>query len=725
MDGCLSRTNSSLSSSSADPENGGQHVRRRLTTPAKSASSFRRPLLFTHAQASQKSIANVRPDPSVVPPDSGKHAEIVALARMYDVVMEKIKTNRANHLNTKELEQLQDFILYQNEKVLQADKEPTDRGQFASEYTEVKRTYNDLLGRIEFDITHYRSGLAKLGWDAIAGWMAFALCFGPGTLTSAALQRVYPSMAALAVIMIGPTVWTVTERLVPMIRATSWINPHADATYPLFMKLQERRARDWVRSWRPGLAAKQKTYAWKNPGTGAMESLTAAQYRNKISICKAWLGKVWTDDLPYFWYTLSYGGRVSLLYRYATPAALGRPLSLPEIVLTMFLAGGLAGAATMVTMQQARRLAYKRANGDASKDGEVLVKSRDIWTAATITTQKDIALVKKKYLAVTDPREGVALNAYRACLEAELKKAERKSSRLASIGYELSPLLQKKRHTGDAKGEVAGKRIETASGWIGKHAALLPSVLFMHYVIVPYLEKGEQVPEHLLWIQYTLLIVGFMWRKEFEILGRVPSGWLYGMADLIQDCRGKADPDDIVTEIPVQSYKDEGHDGDIPNAGVNGTPRGMPSVSSPIKSSPENRFSLPASTSRLVSISSGTGNGDSDSDSDNDAPPDTAIDLRSIMSVASTSRNSRGGGDRSAHNRYAQRGDDNSGESSTSQSSAYDNGSFVHQQPQPGHSSTTEQSSASSSCSESASKSSDSKSSSPQSDSRHAPDSSE
>jgi hypothetical protein len=519
----------------------------------RSRDSSVRPLLFnTHAQAIQN-LPDKKPDPSTVPPNSAKYEEMVHLARMYDVTKEKIKAHTANHLPVGELKDLLNFILYQNEKLLQADRAPTDKGLFASHYAEVKRTHNDLLSRIEFDTTYYKTGVAKEVWDLAAGFMAFFLCFGSGTLTSAAYRQPWLTM------VITPTVWSLMERMAPMIRATSWRNPHADETIPKFMKLQERRARDWVRSWRPNLAKRQKTYPWTDPKTRESTNLTAAQYRKKIAIFSAWTGKVWTDDVVYLWYTFMYGSRVSLLYRYATPAFLATPQGFALSMFAMFAAGGTAGAATMFSMQQCRRLAYRHAQGDF-KGGEVLTRSRDIWTAASIATQKDSELVEAKVQArFKQAHEGNALKEYLRCLKDEEMRAQSKSSILSSIIYELSPLVQTRRRRDDTKGEVAGKRIEAVSGFIAKNIALLPFFLFAQLVTQPYVNRNEQVPEHLMWVQYLLLIVGFSFRKELEIVGRVLSGLTFGLKDVINDYRGLPDGEetgDVVTEMPREHFGD-------------------------------------------------------------------------------------------------------------------------------------------------------------------------
>jgi hypothetical protein len=516
-----------------------------------SRGDINRPNLFTaHAQAIG-TLPDKRPDPSVAPVNSAKRVEMGHLARMYDVTKEKIKAYTANHHRQppEELRILLNFILYQNEKLRQIDREPMGRGPFANEFAEVKRAYNDLLSRLEFDTSYYSTGCAKEGWDLLAGFMAFVLCFSPGTMMSVAYKNPW------LLLLIAPAVWTFGERLPPTVRATSWKNANADEIIPKFMKMQERRARDWVRSWRASLAKRQKVYPWTDPGAGQSRNLTAAQYLKKIEFFSAWIRKYWTDDLVYFWYTAMYGSRYTLLTHYTTPAFLATPQGFAVSMLTLFTAGGTAGALTMFSMQKCRRFAYEKAHG-TTNGGAILTRSRAVWTAATIATEKDIALLKKKAAKPKEAHESIGVAEYRKCLKDEKKRAVSKSSFLSSIAYEIRPLLQTKRRRDDAKGEVAGKRIETVSGFIAKNIALLPVVLFAEYVTQPYVEKSEQVPEHLMWIQYFLLIVGFSGRKEFEIVGRVLSGLLFGLRDVIRDCRGLPDDEEAV-EVTTQMPRDQ------------------------------------------------------------------------------------------------------------------------------------------------------------------------
>ena len=84
---------------------------------------------------------------------------------------------------------------------------------------EKKNTYGELL-QAEKDF--YRKSWKTQGWNLVAGGNGFLLCFGVGTVLSNAL-----GMPWLALV-ISPVIWSFTERLIPMIRATSWRNKHAD-----------------------------------------------------------------------------------------------------------------------------------------------------------------------------------------------------------------------------------------------------------------------------------------------------------------------------------------------------------------------------------------------------------------------------------------------------------------------------------------------------------------
>lgn len=128
----------------------------------------------------------------------------------------------------------------------------------------------------------------------LSGATAFLMCFGVGTLTSSALGEPVYGWA------ISTAMWALSERFIPMIRNTSWGNQHADKSYPLLGNLIQRAARDAVRN----LAGIKPRHANDNNQQPSLEDMDFSQ---------AWKGKMRTDDLPYYFYTLCYGLRYTII----------------------------------------------------------------------------------------------------------------------------------------------------------------------------------------------------------------------------------------------------------------------------------------------------------------------------------------------------------------------------------------------------------------------------
>jgi hypothetical protein len=84
---------------------------------------------------------------------------------------------------------------------------------------ERERRYLDLFQQ---ETDYRKTSWTTQGWNLVAGGNGFLLCFGIGTLTASALGKPW------AALVISPLLWSVTERFIPMIRATSWRNRHAD-----------------------------------------------------------------------------------------------------------------------------------------------------------------------------------------------------------------------------------------------------------------------------------------------------------------------------------------------------------------------------------------------------------------------------------------------------------------------------------------------------------------
>jgi hypothetical protein len=301
------------------------------------------------------------------------------------------------------------------------------------------------------------------------------------------------------------------------------------------MRVAARAVRDWLRQM---FGLNPKKYLVKG------EILTASQYRQTLSLFNAWKGKVATDDLPYFSYTFWYSVRSIVLNLCTTPAFLKTPVGVAVSLVSLGVAGTLAGASTSWIFQAARRHAYKKENPDTWRNGEIIVKSLNLWRA-----EKKLLEAKIKLLDAygnddvdTDTGESIAYSKKR--LEAEIYKAGMKSGRLTSIVYEISCLLQKKNASGENEwSEVAGNRIAFLCGLLGKAACLIPAILFNQLVAMKYTsaEHGLATGITVALFLNTLLIMGFSFRKELEFPWRYMLSLTSACVDVLNKSRGIED----------------------------------------------------------------------------------------------------------------------------------------------------------------------------------------
>lgn len=390
-----------------------------------------------------------------------------------------------------------------------------------------KKDKYQILLQAETDL--YRTSWKTQGWNLIAGANGFLLCFGVGTILSNAMGMPWIALA------ISPVLWTLTERLIPMIRATSWRNKHADVDYPHIMRVSARQIRDQVRQMF-GLNPKKYLIGGK--------VLTAAQYREILSLFDAWKGKVRTDDLPFFSYSFWYSVRTVILNLSTTPAFLKTPGGMAVSLLSLAVAGTFAGASTSLIAQACRRDAHKKENPATWRNGEFLVKSPDVWKA-----EKKLLNAKLKLLdayAATGPEVLTAANFdfSNIALGVEMLRAGMKSERLTSVVYEISRLAQKKSALGeDGFSDVAANRLDALCGLLGKATCLVPAILFNQLVAMKYtsaqigLPMGVSVAVAL----NIVLILGFSFRKELEFPWRYMIELVLAFVDTLNDACGETD----------------------------------------------------------------------------------------------------------------------------------------------------------------------------------------
>lgn len=346
----------------------------------------------------------------------------------------------------------------------------------------------------------------------LSGATAFLMCFGVGTLTSSALGEPVYGWA------ISTAMWALNERFIPMIRNTSWANQHAEKAYPLLGNLIQRAARDAVRN----LAGIKPRHANDNNQQPSLQDLDFRQ---------AWKGKMLTDDLPYYFYTLCYG------LRYTIIAGLNLPATSAASLVSLLAAGTLAGAFTAVTMQYTRRQQYQAApKADRFKE-QAITKTFEMWKQELELLETAVKLVR--VLGADRGAKDKATLKIQAChieekLNKAIEKANEKANCLGSLKFEFTALFGLKREQGDRRGEVAGKLSEFIAGLLAKGTVLGLSTGWNYGVTIKMLEATANVGGKIgiMWGQYTMLIFAFNWRKEAELAYRGLLGVGLGTVDI-------------------------------------------------------------------------------------------------------------------------------------------------------------------------------------------------
>lgn len=346
----------------------------------------------------------------------------------------------------------------------------------------------------------------------LSGATAFLMCFGVGTLTSSALGEPVYGWA------ISTAMWALSERFIPMIRNTSWGNQHADKSYPLLGNLIQRAARDAVRN----MAGIKPRHANDNNQQPSLKD---------IGCLRAWKGKTLTDDLPYYFYTLCYG------LRYTIIAGLNLPATSATSLVSLLAAGTLAGAFTAVTMQYTRRQQCQAAaKSDRFKD-QAITKTFAMWKQELEVLETAVKLAR-----ILSANRGVKNTAtskfYAYHLEERLKKAIEKANQkencLGSLKFEFTALFGLKRERGDRRGEVAGKLSEFIAGLLAKGTVLGLSTGWNYAVTMRMLAATANIGGKIgiMWCQNIILIFAFNWRKEAELAYRGLLGVGLGTVDI-------------------------------------------------------------------------------------------------------------------------------------------------------------------------------------------------
>jgi hypothetical protein len=475
-----------------------------------------------------KEVDKVNQGPRIYSANRARDMAEDRMDRIKEKLNRKLADNAANNLSSEALNKLKAYIAIQTEIRKALDDENSDLRLYPDELAAVKEANACLEKLINGDFDYYETGFSKAFLTLSAGAVSYLLTFCSGTLLANGLDMPWLSPIVISIC------WALCERFPPMIRATSWPNKHADVTYPEIMRLTERASRDWVRQ----LSGLHPKYFIRNG-----KRMTASEARATCSLLDAWLGKVLSDDLMSHTFTLCYIARNVPLRIFAKADFLATPLGKAVSLCTLAFAGMCAGAFAALGLQGFRRCKHKAENPDNYQRGETLVKSREIWAREFELEKKKIALIRA-YAAKFGPEERRDLDDAIRLMEADRDKASAKSRLLGSLVYELTCLFQGKSHLGDDdNGEVAGKLSQTIYGFIAKNLCLLPSALFLTFVVTVFASPNFAIAQQLalLIIAPVILIVGFGLRKELELAVCLIAGFLFGIVDVVSHRCGKED----------------------------------------------------------------------------------------------------------------------------------------------------------------------------------------
>lgn len=375
----------------------------------------------------------------------------------------------------------------------------------------------------------------EFGFNLLSGAAAFLLCFGAGTAAASALSMPVVGWG------VSTLLWALTERFIPLIRDTSWANRHADKIYPLLGNLIQSSARDVVLRC-AGMEA-------RNLNADEHNDIELSEITVK-DFLEAWKGKMTTDDLPYYFYTFWYGVRYTII------AGMNLPATSPASLISLLVAGTMAGASTAVTMQYCRRCLYEPEENGDKYDGQRLTKALAMW-------EKELQILEKKkelletYAASADGGDHLGLNlkVIKEILsfDEQLENVRIRANIGSSLWSEMSALWNPTRRPGDLRGEVAGKRSEFLAGLLAKGSVLGISTEYNYGVTMKLLEATQNVwaKSGIMWGQYGMLIVAFNARKEFELAYRGVLGLGLGIYDVVSEfckCSPAPDMDDASTD---------------------------------------------------------------------------------------------------------------------------------------------------------------------------------
>lgn len=313
----------------------------------------------------------------------------------------------------------------------------------------------------------------KEAWDLAAGAFAFNGCFGPGTFLSKLTGNAWWSFG------LNPPTWVLAERMIPLVRMTTWRSEDADAVYP-------RMARAYLRKNKYALA-KHVGASFREP---KIHSPTAQDPYRTVSLdtylaekhghrghWQAWKNKAASDDCWYLFYSLCYALRNSVWHVAVVNQGFASIYWSALNGVTHCVAGTMAGALTMLMMQKWRRRQCEAAMGAKFRGAEKLTETPEIQRLKLKKLNAELALLGKKAADITDTESMIHLADQIALKESQRASAQVRCSWPSLIRAELLAGFERRWSPDFADrqylGEVPGKAKDTVAGLGGKYLCLL------------------------------------------------------------------------------------------------------------------------------------------------------------------------------------------------------------------------------------------------------------
>jgi hypothetical protein len=318
-------------------------------------------------------------------------------------------------------------------------------------------------------------------WDLAAGAFAFTGCFGPGTFLAKYFGNPWISFG------LNAFTWMLSERMIPLIRMTTWRSEAADSIYPKLARANVRRAKFAL--------ARSCGYRVKAPKVHrptALQSdrmVTQRQYVEEMggmrASAKAWLAKLRTDDFPYGSYSGLYTARGIAWDLTVRDRELRKLPKWRAINATTHCAAGVvAGAVTMLIMQKARQ-AQCRATLPADKyaAAEKLTETPEIQRLKLAKLEAELALLKAEQARPISMERHIEIEEKLKLKEMQIIATQARCTWPGLIREEFLAAYQTSwtQDFADQQffGEVPGKLFDTIAGLLGKYSCLLVYMLLI------------------------------------------------------------------------------------------------------------------------------------------------------------------------------------------------------------------------------------------------------